>query len=214
VHLRALAQSGISFPKVSRILCATAPLSAELAANIETLLEGELIEVFGCSEVGSMARRRSSKEEQWHLFPGLNIAQEQDDFVLRAEHLPSSVRLQDRFTFSDPSTFTLGGRDEDLIEVAGKRGSLLELNTILLACEEVKDGVVFLPKDDQGVNRPAAIIAADSAHRSRIQNAFHARVDPVFVPRPMIFVDALPREENGKLKQHSVQALFKSLVNA
>src|SRR5690606_22508015 len=36
VHLRALAMSGISFPPVTRVLCATAPLDKALAARTET----------------------------------------------------------------------------------------------------------------------------------------------------------------------------------
>jgi acyl-coenzyme A synthetase/AMP-(fatty) acid ligase len=33
------------------------------------------------------------------------------------------------------------------------------------------------------------------------------RVDPVFLPRPLIFVDRLPRNGTGKLPQEALRAL-------
>jgi len=34
------------------------------------------------------------------------------------------------------------------------------------------------------------------------------QIDPVFLPRPLIFVDALPRDGNGKLQAAALQALI------
>src|SRR5690606_15000720 len=48
VHLRALTQSGLTWPPVWRVLCATAPLAASLAATVETDMRAQLVEVFGC----------------------------------------------------------------------------------------------------------------------------------------------------------------------
>ncbi len=224
VHLRALVQSDAIFPKVHRILVATAPLSASLAKEVEQVFRGDLVEVFGCSEVGSMARRQTATEEEWRLFPSLHIKNDNDAFVLSAEHLPEKVVLQDRLEFSSPRQFRLCGRNEDVIEVAGKRGSLLELNKILLECSGVSDGIVFVPENaspekehsskKSGVRRPVAlVVAAHKQDKKQLQSAFATRLDPVFVPRPIIFVDALPREENGKLKQNKVLELFHTLTS-
>src|SRR5690606_7062595 len=71
VHLRALTQSGLTWPPVWRVLCATAPLAASLAATVETDMRAQLVEVFGCSEVGSMASRFTAQEDSWQLFEGL-----------------------------------------------------------------------------------------------------------------------------------------------
>jgi acyl-coenzyme A synthetase/AMP-(fatty) acid ligase len=33
------------------------------------------------------------------------------------------------------------------------------------------------------------------------------RIDPVFLPRPLIFVDRLPRNDTGKLPQEALRTL-------
>ena len=35
-------------------------------------------------------------------------------------------------------------------------------------------------------------------------------IDPVFLPRPLLFVDALPRNRTGKLPREALQALFQA----
>ncbi len=40
-----------------------------------------------------------------------------------------------------------------------------------------------------------------------ILQALRERIDPVFLPRPLLLVDALPRNETGKLPQQRLRAL-------
>jgi acyl-coenzyme A synthetase/AMP-(fatty) acid ligase len=35
-----------------------------------------------------------------------------------------------------------------------------------------------------------------------------SRIDAVFLPRPLLFVDALPRNETGKLPREAIKAVF------
>jgi len=48
-HLKALLDSGLGMPKVELILCATAPLSPQLAARSETAFAAPLVEIYGCT---------------------------------------------------------------------------------------------------------------------------------------------------------------------
>jgi acyl-coenzyme A synthetase/AMP-(fatty) acid ligase len=41
--------------------------------------------------------------------------------------------------------------------------------------------------------------------------ALRARIDPVFLPRPLLFVDALPRNASGKLPKQRLQDLLADL---
>lgn len=216
VHLRALVKSGLQFPKVERILCATAPLPKAMAAEVEALFQGSLVEVFGCSEVGSMARRETARENDWALFKGLSFREQEQAWHIEASHLPASVPLQDRIELGQDQghgqQFRLLGRNEDMLEIAGKRGSLQEMNKILAEYPGLRDGIVFIPQQqNQELQRPAAIVAADSQDKQALLAHFGARLDQVFMPRPIYFVDALPREENGKLRQSEVQKLYRQL---
>lgn len=220
VHLRALTQSGLTWPPVWRALCATAPLAASLAQAVEDDLQTELVEVFGCSEVGSMACRFTAREDDWQLFDGLSfVAGETDEAPWRAEaeHLPEAVALQDLIEFGSNDRFRLLGRNEDMLEIAGKRGSLQEMNNLLLTTPGVADGVVFVPEQtgQGGAVRPVAlaVVAAGQVTRAQLLARFAEFLDPVFVPRPLYLVDALPREENGKLRRVRLLEFWQQVKN-
>jgi acyl-coenzyme A synthetase/AMP-(fatty) acid ligase len=210
VHLRALVASGVAMPPVARLLCATAPLSAELAQTTETCFNGQLIEVYGCSEVGSMARRRTAQSDLWQLFAGLEFAK--DLSVVRGAHLPQEQPLQDQIETTDGRQFRLLGRNDDMIDIAGKRGSLVEMNKLLLATPGVLDGVVFMPDPGkQAVTRPVALVVGNNITQPQLSARFAAHLDPVFMPRPLLLVDALPREDNGKLPRSKLLAFYRQL---
>jgi len=38
----------------------------------------------------------------------------------------------------------------------------------------------------------------------------HARIDPVFLPRPLVLVDAMPRTASGKLTRRDILALLRA----
>ncbi len=203
VHLRALNNSGLEFSEVARVLCATAPLSPELAAQIEQCFNGSVQEIFGCSEVGSMAARATASTEAWTLFSGLNFAaaNSADGYAeIVAAHLPHPVPLQDKIETSDGRQFILLGRGDDMLEIAGKRGSLLQMNTLLMAYTGLKDGIIFVPENNDGVNRLSALVVFNSeGSKEGLKDHLQRHIDPVFLPRPIVAVEALPRAESGKL---------------
>jgi acyl-coenzyme A synthetase/AMP-(fatty) acid ligase len=45
-----------------------------------------------------------------------------------------------------------------------------------------------------------------------LQSALRKRIDRVFLPRPLVFVDALPRNSTGKLMRSTLQALHRRYV--
>lgn len=232
VHLRAMVLSGLSLPPVAQILCATAPLSTSLAGEIEVLFQGELVEVFGCSEVGSMACRRTAQQDTWRLFDGLCFTpfdshleggagsqiceggQICDGGEISAAHLPCSQTLTDRIEWLGEQTFRLLGRSDDMIEIAGKRGSVQEMSKLLLSALGVIDGVVFMPEPDPAhakITRPAALVVAPKSTKADLVAHFAKHLDPVFIPRPLLLVESLPREENGKLPRSKLLAFFEQV---
>ncbi len=206
VHLRALVRSGLSFPKTERILCATAPLDEALAAEVERVFEGTLVEVFGCSEVGSMARRETARETLWTRFDGIDFSSNTQDDGTRqwqasAAHLPAAQVLQDAIELHGEHQFRLTGRATDMIEIAGKRGSLSALNQLLMQVPGVIDGAIFMPEKHTGTTRPVALFELEpDCSKDAVLAALARHLDPVFLPRPCIVVDAMPREDNGKLR--------------
>jgi AMP-binding enzyme C-terminal domain len=216
VHLRALVNSKIPMPQCNRVLCATAPLSVQLAQDTENLFKGDLLEVYGCSEIGSTAFRATANTESdfWTLIDGLEFTSTHNNneiiHQINGKHLPAAQMLQDKMQIQG-NQFRLLGRNEDIIDIAGKRGSLMEMNAILLAAPGVIDGAVFLPEQSDHIQRPVALVVAQESNRTDIIAHFNKHLDPVFIPRPLLFVTQLPREENGKLRRVRLLEFYRKL---
>lgn len=210
VHLRALLGSNLAIPECSRTLCATAPLAVELAATCEAATSGELLEIYGCSEIGSTAHRRTASETLWRLIPGLSFQPSSAAEAPRigGQHLADVQVLQDRVEVLAEG-FHLLGRNEDMVNVGGKRGSLMQITQVLLSAPGVADAVVFMP--DDSASRPAALVVAQTSIAA-IQQYFSRHLDAVFFPRPLVFVEQLPREATGKLHRAKVLALYRDTL--
>ena len=127
------------------------------------------------------------------------------------------VKLSDHIEPLDERRFRLGSRHADMVNVAGKRASLSALTAQLLGVEGVTDGCFFLPQNpaaekQASVQRLAAlVVAAPGMTPERIMGALRQRMDPAFLPRPLLPVPALPRNATGKIVAKEVQALYQTL---
>ena len=207
VHLRALLASGIALPPLQLIISATAPLPLELAEQCERSLGAPVHEIYGCTEAGSMASRRSCDTDLWQLHPRMRIRHAAGTTTISGAHLAEDIVISDEVEISTARRFRLIGRGADMLKVAGKRASLAELTQKLLAIPGVDDGVLFLP---QGAERPAALVVAPSLSEREILLALSPQMDAVFLPRPLRKVDRLPRNALGKLPQAALMELMAS----
>ena len=210
VHLRALVESGVRLPALCGIVSATAPLSQELAAAAEARFGCEVREVFGSTETCVIARRRTACEDAWTPLPGVHLHPKPDGTLIHADHLPLPVALADLVEVESDGRFHLRGRQADLLEIAGKRASLGDLTRRLLAIPGVTDGVMLQLDDcgNRGVARIAALVVAPDLDEAAILAALRESIDPVFLPRPLKRVPALPRSETGKLPRTELLKLL------
>ena len=204
-HLKALIDSQIQLPVLNRVVSATAPLPTELAQRIEAAWSTQVYEIYGCTEAGVMARRRTARSEEWETFPGGSIVHTDAGPQYRAAQLPDAVPLQDLIESASETRFSLRGRAADMIKVAGKRTSLQEITRHLLAVPGVVDAAVFVPEQDA---RPVALVVAPSVSASWILTQLGERIEAVFLPRPLLHVDRLPRNDVGKLPREALLALW------
>jgi len=212
VHLRALLAEERKLPRLRLILCATAPLSTELAADAETRYSAPVHEIFGFTEAGMVATRRTTQGPRWRALPGVRFWREGDDVKVAGGHVEAEVAFSDRVQLHDARTFSLLGRSADLVNIAGKRNSLAYLNQQLLAIDGVVDGAFFLPDAaNEQVTRLIAFVVAPELSPEALTSALRARIDPAFMPRPLHFVDALPRAATGKLTRDALARLAQAL---
>ena len=210
LHLAALVASGIELPPVDLLLSATAPLSARLAAEAEGRFSAPLHEIYGSTETGQVASRQTTADPSWQPLPNVMLDQEDDLTFASGGHIEGRIALSDVIELRPDGRFLLLGRHADLVNIAGKRTSLAYLNHQITAIDGVRDAAFFLPDDApaDGIARLAAFVVAPGLERRALLHALRARIDPIFLPRPLVLVDALPRNSVGKLPLASLQALY------
>lgn len=247
VHLRAILASTVPLPPLDKVLSATAPLAARVARDMEQRSGATLVEIYGSTETGHIATRRTAHEAAWRLLPGLRLDHADDglsdpladpredqqpdhqadhradpqahpqadivDWRVRGGHLRRPVPLNDAIERLDGGRLLLHGRKSDLVKIAGKRTSLAYLNQQLHAIDGVVDGVFHLRQGgDSGglakVERLTAVVVAPSLSAADILHALRGRIDAAFLPRRLLFVDALPRNAAGKLPRDALEALL------
>ncbi|MCD9085382.1 AMP-binding protein [Stenotrophomonas sp. SY1] len=210
VHLKVLVESGVELPPLAGIVTATAPLPQALAAAAEKNFATEVREMFGSTETCIFARRRTACEEAWQLLPGVRLLPQPDGTRVHAPHLPAPVMLADLVELLPGDRFLLRGRRTDLLEIAGKRASLGDLTRKLQSVAGVSDAVVvqLAPEPGHAVGRIAALVVAAEREEANILHDLRQLMDPVFLPRPLRKVEALPRNETGKLPRDAVLALL------
>jgi acyl-coenzyme A synthetase/AMP-(fatty) acid ligase len=203
VHLRALLDSGIGLPALATVLCATAPLDPALAGRAEQAYGAPVLEIYGSTETGQIASRRPTQTEAWRLFEDVMLCPRPDGTATaRGGHVAGEVPVQDLIEVLDRPHFRLQGRSSDMVNIAGKRSSLAHLDQQLCAIAGVRDGAFHLPEGGPGrrsVARLMAFAVAPGLCAEQILLLLRERVDPAFMPRPLVLLDALPRNASGKL---------------
>jgi acyl-coenzyme A synthetase/AMP-(fatty) acid ligase/3-hydroxymyristoyl/3-hydroxydecanoyl-(acyl carrier protein) dehydratase len=252
LHLRALLRAGLPLPPLDLIVSATAPLTSVLAREVEAAFDTRLVEIYGSTETGQIATRRTAGSESWRLWPGVRLVVGADRVMAQGGHVEQPTPLGDVIELTGDDEFLLHGRTADLVNVAGKRSSFGYLNAQLNAIPGVVDGAFFLgaePADGGSAGADARGVGADGSAGAHGSTAAHAdglgadgsaaadggtgagvtrlaavvvatlsaaeltdrlrdRIDPVFLPRPLLLVDRLPRNATGKLPHAALKALL------
>ena len=214
IHLKALLASGLEIPRPDLVLSATAPLSPQLASTVEARLGAPLLEIYGSTETGQIASRRTTESPEWRLFPGVTLTAREGGTWASGGHVEQPIALADEIEVLDAGRFLLHGRTADLVNIAGKRSSLGYLNHQLNAVPGVVDGAFFMPDDKDaggaGTTRLMAFVVAPGMKSAAVLAGLRERIDPIFLPRPLVLLDALPRNSNGKLPREALLVLARA----
>lgn len=211
-HLRTLIESRVALPKVAAVLSATAPLAPDLARAVEVQLGAPLLEIYGATEVGQIATRRPTQGDAWTLMTGNVLVQDGERTQVQGPAQPRPQALGDVLELLDAQRFRLLDRASNLVNIVGKRTSLTHLNHVLAHIDGVRDGVFCLPeaRRQRDNARLVAFVVAPDRTVAQLQAALRAHLDPVFLPRPLVRIDALPRDANGKVAKATLDALVQA----
>ncbi len=203
LHLRALAESGLAFPDIDLIVSATAPLDPALARLVEERLRAPLLEMFGSTETCVFATRRTAQQDVWKIYDGISLEAGTDSTQVSAAWYERPQKLMDVLERRGTDGFVALGRNSDLVEVAGKRASLADITRRLMAVHGVEDAVAFQPDGAAAgvANRVAAVVVSRGVGAKEIAAQLSAGLDAVFLPRPLVLVEKIPRDAVGKVSR-------------
>src|SRR4029079_12742793 len=111
VHLRALLAEEKSLPTLRLIVCATAPLPTEMAAEAEARYGAPVHEVYGFTEAGMVATRRTTEGGVRHALRGVELREEHSAVWVSGGHVPAPVAATDVLQLGNAHTFILHGRN-------------------------------------------------------------------------------------------------------
>ena len=209
IHLRAVFSSG-------------GALLQDAAATASRLLGVTPTEIYGSSETGGIAWRQwHDNAPVWHALPDVDWRIVDDHLEISSPHLPTRQwwRSEDRAESDGRNGFRLKGRADRIVKIEERRVSLGALERQLLAMPEVAEArVLVLPETRTqlaAVIVPSAAGAAQLAADGRrvfarvLHDALASGQDAVARPRRWRFVDALPMNAQGKVREADLRALFR-----
>jgi acyl-coenzyme A synthetase/AMP-(fatty) acid ligase len=146
--------------------------------------------------------------------PGVALRADANGAWVRGAHIDGEIVVGDVLELRDGERFLLHGRSADLVNVAGKRSSLEYLNYHLNSIPGVCDGAFVAPANDgEGVSRLTAFAVAPNLAREDVMDALRQRIDAAFLPRPLVLVEALPRNATGKLPRRALEELLDGIAS-
>jgi benzoate-CoA ligase len=111
----------------------------------------------------------------------------------------------DKFREDEKGYFWFEGRGDDMLKVSGKWLSPLEVENALLEHPAVREAAVVAFKDKDGLDKPKAFVALKDGHArgealaEELKASVRSKLAPFKAPREVVFVDALPRSDRGKV---------------
>ena len=215
-HLKFLEDSIMAAPEIVGIVSATAPLPVGQAERLEARGDLPVMEIYGSTETGSLAIRRTIEGPLWTPLAGFTLEHEGGICIARAPHLPLETPLSDDVRIEAGGQFELLGRIGDMVSINGKRSSLAALNAVLIETPGLSDGVM-LHRAEGGHDRLAIVAVvgdgiSESDAKAAIRRHLHRHLDPIFTPRRIVFTDRLPRGGTGKIPAAEVASLTSKVL--
>lgn len=204
-----------ALPSLTRVFCSTAPLRQATVESLRTQQRLSITELFGSTETGGIAYRQSPLLTVWQPLHGVAVsAGENQQLLVDSPYLASDalrpLATGDRVQLHADGTFTHLGRSDGVVKVGGKRVALQHIQNKLMDLPGVLDAaVVDVPAHSHARGREilAAVVAQDwtaQALREALSQSFDASV----LPRKIMVVPQLPREDTGKLRLQRLLELF------
>ena len=90
VHMRNVIGAVQHLPAVDLIISATAPLSSQLAEELEARFKAPLLEIYGSTETGQIAMRSTAQTQEWRLSAGVRFTRQGEVMWVSGGHIEAA----------------------------------------------------------------------------------------------------------------------------
>jgi len=142
----------------SIFVSSTAPLFPEVSKEFHDNFSTDVIQIFGSTETGGIAYKYND-DEKWTPMNRVKISQNKEGELKVKSPFISNILYEDKFkvtnheiqTFDfveiEENQFKLVGRSSQIIKLAGKRYSTIQIENILETQPNIEKAVVFVTTD-------------------------------------------------------------------
>jgi len=192
-------------------ISSTAPLALEDVALFEEKYDSKVMQLFGSTETGGIAYKFGSSVE-WQPLDGVCIEAKEDKLSVRSNFISSYLLRESIEKFSQPyvtediveiqnNKFTLIGRSNKLIKIAGKRISALQIENILEEIPEIHRAIVSLVYKKELLRSEQIVITLEAdmkLDKKRIKEKIAQYYGIITIPFTLKYVDKINYSAMGK----------------
>jgi acyl-coenzyme A synthetase/AMP-(fatty) acid ligase len=219
-HYRALRGMGVSDHGLRLAVSSGGLLPEEDSLWFSSHTGVGVTEIYGSTETGGVAQRdRADGEEHWTPFPCVRRRIRNERLSVRSPFLSPGLPLDpegffltgDRAREEPDGRFSLLGRADGIVKVAGKRVSLEEVEARIKTLELVRDAYVLALKSD--TMRESEIVClvvpeGGACREDDFREALRPVLEPFALPRRVRWVREIPYTAAGKRDREKAESLF------
>jgi acyl-CoA synthetase (AMP-forming)/AMP-acid ligase II len=197
-------------------------LAEDIAREVERRLGESPLEIYGSTETGGIAFRKSVREKSWTPFPRHTISiNEEGRIVVKSPYIldPAGFVSGDLGHFTDANHFLLDGRADSIVKIEEKRISLTEVERRITESPMAKEACVIALTGKRQYLGAVIVLSPEGKDYFRgktkleLNNFFHDHLsrflENTVIPKKWRFVDAIPRNSQDKLLHDEIEALFR-----
>ena len=220
LHYRVLKVDDLQRYDLRMALSSAGALDREAAAYFYRKTGLDIIEIYGSTETGGVATRRSLGDgEAWRPMDPVDCKIGEGKLHVRSTFIsPTLPRDSDGFFATadrvDPDgerNFILRGRTDDIVKIGGKRVDVAAVQNKLKQMPGVRDAVVICLPTGKGRQNELAALVATHLDVPQLRRHIAAVSETYAVPRRIAVVEEIPVMSTGKYDRAGIERILRTL---
>jgi len=195
----------------SLFICSTGVIYNEDILLLENKYNTNIVQIFGSTETGGIAYKFST-DMQWTSLDGVQISTDEDKLAVKSEFISKYILNKKIVKFNQPfitedivevnkNKFSLIGRSNKIIKIAGKRISALQIESIIENIDGVDKAIVELVYKKELLRSEQIKITLQSEikiDKKTIKKKINDYYGVLTIPFSLIYVDKINYSAVGK----------------